>query len=167
MCIRDSHERMLLNFLDDPPRHGPLWFAAGGDQTLASFGLHLRYGTRDMAAQSLALAKALRAALPQDMLAWLTALPLCWQERDLLVSHAGSDAKKALNAQTETEFLWGRFANKGARQDGIWVAQGHKIVPDPIAQEGRIFTDTGAWQTGRLCAAYMDQTGLDWIEVAL
>ena len=165
ICLLGNHERMLLNFLDDPIRHAQIWFAAGGDQTLASFGLHLRYGTRDTGAQHRALAKALQVALPVETVSWLKSLALYWQERNLVVCHAGADTEKALDTQTETEFIWGRFANKGARKDGLWVAQGHKIVKEPIAHEGRIFTDTGAWQTGRLNAAWINQTGFEWIEV--
>lgn len=165
ICVMGNHERMLLDFLADPQRHGPRWFTVGGDQTLASFGLALRYGRRDAPAQSRALATALQAALSPDLLAWLTARPLYWQEGSVLVSHAGVDAKKALNRQTETELIWGDIRSKGDRQDGIWGAQGHKVVAQPTTRGTRIFTDTGAWQTGRLSAAWIDAHGLDWIEV--
>ena len=107
----------------------------------------------------------LQAAMPPEILAWLRVLPLYWREDFLLVSHAGADAKKALNRQTETEFIWGRIQHSGRRQDGVWIVQGHKMVAQPGMQDSCIFTDTGAWQTGRLSAAWIDAQGLDWIEV--
>ncbi len=165
ICVMGNHERMLLDFLADPLRHGPRWFVAGGDQTLASFGLTLRYGARTAPEQNRALAAAVRAAMPPMMLAWLKELPLYWQEGAVLVTHAGADAKKALSSHTEAELVWGYIRHKADRQDGIWVVQGHKIVAQPSVQGTRIFTDTAAWQTGRLSAAWIDQTGLDWIEI--
>ncbi len=165
ICVMGNHERMLLDFLADPLRHGPRWFAAGGDQTLASFGLTLRYGSRDAVEQNSTLAGALQAIIPREMMAWLAARPLYWQEGSVLVAHAGADAKKPLNSQTETEMLWGHIRHKANRADGIWVVQGHKSVAQPRVQGTRIFTDTAAWQTGRLTAAWIDQTGLDWIKI--
>lgn len=165
ICVMGNHERMLLDFLADPQRYAPRWFAAGGDQTLASFGLTLRYGGRDAAEQSRALAAALQAAIPPDLLKWLAVRPLYWREGSVLVSHAGADAKKALDSQAEDEFIWGRTSSKGDRQDGIWVVQGHQVVARPTTRGSRIFIDTGAWQTGRLSAAWIDQHGLECIEI--
>ena len=167
ICVMGNHERMMLDFLGDPERYGPRWFAAGGDQTLANFGLTLNYGTRDAQDQSRTFAEAMNAAIPVDLLAWLAALPLYWQEGSVLVSHAGADAKKAVNNQTENEMVWGNIQHKGDRKDGIWTVQGHKIVVKPAIEGRRIFTDTGAWQSGRLSAAWIDENGLDWIKVQL
>ena len=161
ICVMGNHERMLLDFLADPPRCGPRWFAAGGDQTLASFGLTLRYGTRDMPEQSRALSNALQAAMPPMMLAWLTARPLYWHEGSVLVAHAGVDTKKAPSSQTEAEMVWGRIQHKADREDGIWVVQGHIIVEQPCVQGTRIFTDTAAWQTGRLTNSLCDSWPTD------
>ena len=38
-CISGNHERMLLQFLQDPESEGPRWLRYGGLQTLASFGI--------------------------------------------------------------------------------------------------------------------------------
>lgn len=165
ICVMGNHERMLLDFLADPPRFGPRWFGAGGDQTLASFGLTLSYGSRDATLQSRSLAEALQAKIAPGMLEWLAGLPLYWQEGSVLVAHAGADAKKPLIRQTETELIWGSIRHKADRRDGLWVLQGHIVVAKARLRGTRIFTDTGAWQTGSLSAAWLDQAGLDWIEV--
>jgi len=39
VCLMGNHEDMLLQFLDDPNRHGQRWLRFGGLQTLASFGI--------------------------------------------------------------------------------------------------------------------------------
>lgn len=58
----DNHERMMLDFLDDPVHHGPRWIAAGGSETLTSFGL-FPWTRRQGGQAMLDLAAALQAAL--------------------------------------------------------------------------------------------------------
>jgi len=155
ICLMGNHERMMLDFLADPDRHGPRWRAAGGDATLASAGIAA--WARAPAAQ---LAGQLREALGPQMLAWLEALPLCWEAPGIGVTHAGAAPEHALAQQSAQRLLWGaRGAREGARTDGMWIAQGHDIVPRVQLAQGRIMLDTGAWRSGLLCAIWIDAQG--------
>jgi len=167
VCLMGNHERMLLDFLADPARYGPRWIAAGGGETLASYGLS-PWARRQGAQAMHSLAADLRAALPADMLDWLTTLPLIWHTGTLAVTHAGADPKVPLEAQSAQRLLWGaRKRERPLRNDDIWVAHGHTIVAKPEATGQRIAVDTGAWRSGRLSAAWLDADGLSFIETLI
>ncbi|MCK0168470.1 glycosyltransferase [Jannaschia sp. S6380] len=149
VCLAGNHERMMLDFLADPPRNGPVWLANGGLQTLASFGVGL--GDPGDGAALMAAADALRAAMPDGTADWLDDRPLHWRSGNAIFVHAGLDPAYPLEAQEDATLLWGHAAfDRTSRQDGHWVVHGHTIVPEPLAVEGRIALDTGAWATGRL-----------------
>lgn len=166
-CLMGNHERMMLDFLADPTAAGPRWFRAGGDETLASFGLSPWAKPAGVAPEARMnhLADALRAALPEGMLNWLETLPLIWQEDRLVVTHAALDPARSPDAQKNHTLLWGHPAFlRQARRDDIWVAHGHTIVETPEARASRIAVDTGAWRSGQLTAAWLDKTGLSFIK---
>ena len=166
ICLMGNHERMMLDFLQDPPQAGPRWIRNGGSETLASFGLS-PWARRQDAHALQGLAEDLRTALSTEVLEWLTTLPLIWQEDQLAVTHAGADPKRAMNDQSPARMLWGPRKREAAlRADGIWVVQGHVIVPAPHAQNQRIWIDTGAWRSGQLSAAWIDASGLSFLNVS-
>ncbi len=165
ICLMGNHERMLLDFLANPARSGMRWLGAGGAEMLASFGLGGRFAGDTPANRFERIAEDLRAALPQDMEQWLQDLPLYWEEGGLAVTHAGADPAQPLNIQN-TELIWGhRDFQKHSRRDGLWVAHGHVIVKEPYTKDGRIAVDTGAYRTGLLSAAWLDQSGLRFLQV--
>lgn len=168
ICLMGNHERMMLDFLADAMRNGPLWLANGGDQTLASFGLSpWAPGNGTGPTQRLErLAADLATAMTGDLAQWLAALPMHWHEGGLAVAHAGANPDSGIDDQTADSLLWGHPAfPQRRRRDGIWVVHGHTIVPAASAQDGRIAVDTGAWRTGRLSAAWLGEDGLQLIEV--
>lgn len=155
VCLMGNHERMMLDFLADPDRHGPRWIAAGGSETLASAGA-APWGRVPMTQ----LAAQLRTALGPDLLGWVQDLPLCWQAPGIGATHAGADPALDLAQQPATRLLWGaRGTVEHARTDGMWIAQGHDIVPRARLTKGRIMVDTGAWRSGLLSAVWIDKTG--------
>ncbi|MCQ0090497.1 metallophosphoesterase [Roseovarius sp. M141] len=168
ICLMGNHERMMLDFIDDPVRCGPRWLANGGNETLISFGLS-PWARRDgiNAAERLkVLAAGLVAAMPGEGAHWLANLPLSWCEGALAVTHAGADPARGIADQTAETLLWGHPAfSRQPRRDGLWVAHGHTIVEKAASRSGRIAVDTGAWRTGRLSAAWLSKDGLDFIEV--
>lgn len=169
VCLMGNHERMMLDFLANPTRHGPRWLAHGGADTLASFGISpwSRGTEADAAARMTGLAEGLRAALPEDMRAWLETLPLIWHEDRLAVTHAAADPGRAIDEQDAATLLWGHRAFlRQPRSDGIWVAHGHTIVGSARAEQGRIAVDTGAWRSGRLSAAWIDAQGVSFLDVS-
>ncbi len=160
ICLKGNHEQMALDFIDDPVIAGPRWIRHGGDITLLSFGI-TQIGSQRMEV----LAQAFRKTLPSGMEDWLRALPHHWQSGDLVAAHAGLDPRHTLTEQTDNAVLWGQSKFRtGPRTDGLWVVHGHWIEPTASAKLGQIAIDTGAWRTGRLTAACIEQTGIRFIE---
>lgn len=153
-CLMGNHERMMLKFLDNPAA-GPRWFANGGIETLASFGMAGEALRRASAPEALAgISAALRKALPAGLEAWMKALPLSHRSGTVWAVHAGADPALPMERQGGRALLWGHPKFLGRpRSDGLWVVHGHTIVPAPWAMRGRIAVDTGAYRTGRLTAA--------------
>lgn len=166
ICLMGNHERMMLDFLADPAGRGKRWIAAGGAATLIGYGITARTDAATPAARFVALADALRAALPHGMLDWLGALPLFWQDGPFGVVHAGADPALPLPDQPGAALIWGhpRF-HTTARTDGLWIAHGHVIVPQVQIAQGRIAVDTGAYRTGRLSALWLDGDGARVLQV--
>lgn len=159
VCLMGNHERMLLDFLDQPERKAARWLRAGGPATLASFGL-LPPADKTPEAYH-ACAQALSRAMGSELVGWLRSRPLSWQSGSLWVVHAAADPRVAMPEQSDRVLLWGHpeFEVMG-RKDGAWVAHGHHAVETPVARDGRISVDTGAWETGRLTAAAIQPGGL-------
>lgn len=163
ICLMGNHEEMLLDFLADPDR-GRRWLAHGGDRTLDSYGI-----TRPPAgADPTATAAALRNAMGSATLAWLAALPSVWQSGNVLISHAGADPGTPPEGQTGRSLRWGhpQFGRR-RRRDGLWIVHGHTIVPVPRVRRSVVSLDTGAWATGRLTLARIDDTGVEFQQITL
>lgn len=150
VCLMGNHEKMMLDFLDDPAGSGAPWLRHGGTATLRSFGIETA-PERPAAA----LAAELRDALG-DLHGWLRDLPLWWRSGNMACTHAGADPALPIETQDRAALLWGhrRFGERH-RADGLWVLHGHVITPDPGWEPGRVWLDTGAYGTGRLSAAHV------------
>lgn len=148
-CLMGNHERMLLDFLADPAAAGPAWLRYGGLQTLASFGIG--GDLKDLAG----LRDRLAAAMGPARIAWLGALPLYHVTGNVAITHAGADPARPLEGQSRS-LLWGHEAcGSQARIDGLWIVQGHVILPAPEIAGGVIRIDTGAYAGGALSAAVL------------
>ena len=155
-CLMGNHERMMLDFLDDPARKGALWLVNGGQETLESFGI-TRRARAGISNPLDSLSQALRAALPSGMEDWLRGLPLMWQSGNLAVVHAAADPFRPMQDQHPKTLIWGHpdFPDT-PRSDGLWMAHGHVITEKPIARNGHIAVDTGACRNGPLTAACIE-----------
>ncbi len=161
VCLMGNHERMMLDFLDDPATRGPRWLRSGGWMTLASFGLPDPPEGLDATAEVYqAAAKALASAMPEGLAEWMAALPLSWRSGNLWAVHAAADPQHPMEDQSPRVLLWGHpeFGAR-ARRDAAWVAHGHTVVDEPKLSDGIISVDTGAWQTGRLTACAIRPDG--------
>lgn len=164
ICLSGNHEEMMLAFIDQPEVKGELWLRYGGMQTLASFGI----GGVSPATKGEALidvAERLHDAIGPEMLNWLRELNLVWKSGNVAVVHAGADPALPINLQGPRTLAWGHpdFDTK-PRQDGVWVAHGHTIVDEAVAQNGRISIDTGAYASGPLTAAYIAPGYVEFIQ---
>ncbi|SNR50168.1 metallophosphoesterase [Puniceibacterium sediminis] len=156
ICLMGNHERMLLDFLDDPVRHGPRWLATGGLQTLASYRIAAVSQNSGQEAWVTIRDKFREALGPTEK--WLRELPLIWRTGNVAVVHAAAQPSQPIGEQDDKVLLWGhRDFAKIPRGDGIWVVHGHTITDCPQPLQGRIALDTGAYATGRLTAALVEQ----------
>ncbi|SEK96297.1 serine/threonine protein phosphatase 1 [Roseovarius nanhaiticus] len=156
-CLGGNHERMMLDFLDDPAGRGARWLINGGIETLASYGvdgLDAKSPGKAPVEDMMEASDALARAMPDGMADWLRALPLWWQSGNMVCVHAAMNPARAPEDQKDRALIWGHqdFGAK-PRQDGLWVVHGHTIVKEPLLEPGRICVDTGAYATGRLTAA--------------
>jgi len=161
VCLAGNHDRMLLDFLDDP-EEGARWLWIGGQETVFSFGLApVRASAGPEGGEGLrALAADLGEAIGAEGQAWLAARPLWWRSGSLVAVHALTDPALPMEAQREETLLWARPDRTLApRTDGAWVVHGHTIVPEPRVLAGHVAVDTGAWRTGRLTAAVFTPAG--------
>ncbi|ABV95123.1 metallophosphoesterase [Dinoroseobacter shibae DFL 12 = DSM 16493] len=160
ICLMGNHERMMLDFLDDPDRRGDRWLRNGGTETLASFA-PARADPRKGQSRLEALRDSFLDTIEPELLYWMRSLPLSWRSGSLGCVHAITDPAQAWEAQDEDILLWGRPSPALIpRSDGIWVAHGHTIVDQSEAVCGHIALDTGAYRTGRLSVLRCDDRGI-------
>lgn len=153
VCLKGNHEQMMLEFIDDPVKHGKRWLRYGGQETLQSFGIVAPEETAGAEALYEA-AEELADALPQGALAWMRRLPLQWHSGNLHCVHAAMDPARPAGDQQIDTLLWGHDAFATTqRRDGIWVVHGHTVVDAPTWEFGRVALDTGCWFSGTLTAA--------------
>ncbi len=160
-CLAGNHDRMLLDFLDDPEQ-GARWLRIGGQETVFSFGLAPGRASAGPAGDEglRALAADLGEAIGAEGRSWLAARPLWWRSGNVVAVHALTDPALPMEAQPEETLLWARPDRSLApRADGAWVVHGHTIVPEPRVLAGHVAVDTGAWRTGRLTAAVFTPAG--------
>ena len=159
ICLRGNHEQMMSNFIEDPETHGDRWLRYGGLQTLSSFGIG-RSGGESLTS----LRDKLVDEMNPEMVDWLRGLPLTWQSGNVFVCHAGADPQIPVEYQSHRVLLWGhQDFGKIPRQDGVWVVHGHTIVDAPVASQGVISVDTGAYATGTLTAALISAAGVEFL----
>jgi serine/threonine protein phosphatase 1 len=152
-CLMGNHERMMLDFLSDPQRHGPRWLVNGGRETVESF-LGKTWAAPAGEGYETAIRDALQGAAGPELLGWINRLALSWRSGDLACVHAITDPVAGWEEQTEATLLWGRpQPNMPARADGLWVVHGHTVVDHVQMHNRRIALDTGAYRSGNLSAA--------------
>lgn len=156
ICLRGNHEQMLIDFLDAPEEHGQRWLRHGGLQTLASYRVGVPSEPQHPP-EWRELRDHFRQALGAEIETWLRQLPCSWSTGNVFVCHAGADPALALDRQTDRTLLWGHADFlRTPRADGNWVVFGHLIHDQPKPEDGRIPVDTGAYATGKLTAAFID-----------
>ncbi len=166
-CLMGNHEKMLLDFIDDPVNKGGRWLQYGGLQTLMSFGL--RQVTERANGEVLLAARDVFAeALPKETQTWLRDLPFRFDSGNVNVVHAAADPDKPMDAQSPRVLLWGHEQfEKKFRTDEQWVVHGHTITEEPYASSGRINIDTGAFATGRLTCVKISTDDVEFITVEI
>lgn len=164
ICLSGNHEDMLLKFLEDPVERGARWLRYGGLQTLFSFDVGA-ISDKSSAGAVEQVRDALAKAIGPELLSWLEAMPTSWRSGNVAVVHAAADPAEPIALQNSRVLKWGHpdFLET-PRSDGVWVVHGHTIVDEANATDGRIATDTGAFATGKLTAAYIAPGNVRFIQ---
>ena len=151
VCLKGNHEAILLACTETDERQAWAgWIHNGGDATIHSFGVKVRYG--------FFRADHLRDALGAERLAWLRDLPLYHQTPDHLFVHAGILPGRPIEDQSERDLLWirNRFLDSD-KDHGRLVIHGHTPMEEPDIRLNRIGIDTGAFNSGRLTAVVLGE----------
>lgn len=163
VALKGNHEAMLEDFLDDPAV-GAHWRRQGGEKTLQSYRVTARALLVGRANENAAL--RLRQALPDKHVSFLQSLQLTYSFGRYFLCHAGVRPGVPLDRQTEHDLLWIRSEFLRSEADfGKIVVHGHTPVAAPEVLPNRINLDTGAFASGRLTCAVMDEGGCRFVEV--
>lgn len=152
VCLRGNHDQRMLEFLDIPDAVGESFLHYGGRQTLQSYGI-----TVPAEPNYRSLSRALKRALPKSHLDFLDELDSFWQAGDYYFAHAGVRPGVKLSEQTHKDLLWIREAfltHQGSF--GKVIVHGHTIDPRFDVQPNRINVDTGAFESGLLSCAILE-----------
>ena len=156
-----NHEEMFLQSLDDLGIFRTL-LRHGGRETALSFGIdQTAFDAADMEeAQAM-----VRAALPEDVVAFLHGLEEMVRIGDYLFVHAGINPAVPLYEQRPKDLRWIRepFLSYAAPYGAV-VVHGHTITDAPEDTGNRIGIDTGAFTTGRLTALRLEGTDRRYIQ---
>ncbi|MGJ3648272.1 metallophosphoesterase [Sphingomonas sp. GlSt437] len=154
-----NHEDAMLRFLAEP-RDTAAWLNWGGAATLASYGIAI--SPTPTPAQLTAAGRALAAALPKAHHDFLVRLELAIELGDFAFVHAGIRPGIALNRQRRADLLEIRepFLSSEALHPRR-IVHGHTVTADPVIFANRISIDTGAYATGRLTAAVIEDDRVD------
>jgi serine/threonine protein phosphatase 1 len=151
LYLRGNHEQMLLDFLIDPERTGPVWFRNGAAETFRSYAADAGAMLARAPIDYRAVRDRLVAAMPARHVEFLRGLPTWSEEGGYFFAHAGARPGTPLRLQRDDDLLWIRegFVDRDARFEKM-VIHGHTAVDQPYFGRYRINLDTGAYFTDRL-----------------
>jgi serine/threonine protein phosphatase 1 len=164
--LRGNHEQMLLDFLEDPARHGQAWLRYGAAETLRSYGVEIGHQLSGAPSWYKSLRDQLARQIPVAHLLFLQRLPLKYQVGDYFFAHAGARPGTPLDLQQVDDLLWIRdgFIDDDTCFDKV-IVHGHTPVNQPYLGINRINLDTGAYFTQRLSCLMLEGTDRRLLEV--
>ena len=153
--LMGNHERMLLD-LAEGLSDGLGWLRAGGDATLASFGIPPAEAAALATAGEGRLAEAAREAIGGARLDWLAARPLWTGSGNVVAVHAAWNRALPPDRQDPDRLIWGdpRFYRLNPPAPP-WVVHGHVVTSPPGVKGGRIAVDSGAYLGHGLSAVHL------------
>jgi serine/threonine protein phosphatase 1 len=156
--LMGNHEAIMLDFIDGR-RDGRVWFANGGLETLASFGI-------DTARPEPFMRSDLIRALGERGLRQLRNLRLSHRDGGYFFAHAGVRPGVPLDAQRAEDLLWIREAFLRVEFDpGAVIVHGHTIHPEPQDLPHRIGIDLGVYRHFRLGAVALSGASREFLVV--
>jgi serine/threonine protein phosphatase 1 len=163
VALKGNHEALLEAFLADP-NLGHHWSRQGGMETVNSYGVQLGRFLVGKAMEQ--VADRLQAAMPAKHVDFLRSLRLSFTHGRYFLCHAGVRPGVPLDRQSEEDLLWIRDPFLRSTADfGKIVVHGHTPVAAPELQANRINLDTGAFSSGRLTCAVLEEAGPRFLEI--
>ncbi|HEX3700167.1 MAG TPA: metallophosphoesterase family protein [Phenylobacterium sp.] len=162
--LKGNHEQALLAFLDEPERGAP-WISFGGSETLLSYGV-APPSPDDDAEAYLRARDELMERMPASHLRLLQQLEAMVVVGDYAFVHAGVRPGVPLDAQEENDLLWIRrgFVDQPGPFGKI-IVHGHTWLSErPQLTEHRLGLDTGAYATGVLSAARLEDREVEILQ---
>lgn len=158
ICLSGNHERMMLQFLQDP-RSATQWLNFGGRETLFSYGI-TPWNLEAASGSAKKLGQLLQSHVPAEHVSFLQNLPVLIQTPTHVFVHAGLRPGVPLPEQSETDILTIKPDLLDSAKDFEFkVVHGHTVVSQPQNLPNRINIDTGAYATGQLTAVRLINTG--------
>jgi serine/threonine protein phosphatase 1 len=161
LFILGNHEEILLRALAGDPGVAHDWLGFGGDACAQSYGIA---ASALKAMDEARIATLLRQAIPPDHIAFLQGFGDTIRFGDYLLVHAGIRPGVAIEDQQPHDLRWirGPFLSD-AHDHGCMVIHGHTISDGVDQRSNRIGIDTGAYQTGILTAAVVEEEELRFL----
>jgi serine/threonine protein phosphatase 1 len=157
-----NHEVYVTSFLSDPAIL-PEWLHNGGMTTLASYGVDAMAPPQD----EHAIQEAFRAAFPERHRAFLAGLDLMHRIGDVVFVHAGIRPGVAPEDQAADDLLLIRQEFlRHTKPLPVRVVHGHTPMREPEATPWRVSVDTGAFATGRLTCAVLEDDAVRFLSTA-
>lgn len=156
VVLKGNHEAMMVEALRGDYTVFERWLEFGGRKTLLSWGMDAALLEQGATIETM---RGARAAVGEDVLKWLSALPLQCQHDGYLFVHAGIRPGVRLSKQRPEDLLWitDEFL-ESAEHHGAMVVHGHSISErGPVFRSNRIGIDTGAFRTDRLTAVGIER----------
>ena len=153
--LAGNHEEMFLRSFKslETFRH---FLRHGGRETVISYGIdRAAFGHAELEEAQ----QMMRAAVPDEDVAFLKSFEDMIAIGDYLFVHAGIDPRVPIEEQKVHDLRWIRepFLSH-AEHHGQVVVHGHTITDEPEDCGNRIGIDTGAFMTGRLTALVLEGT---------
>ena len=164
--LKGNHEQSMLLFME-APLENRAWVLQGGAETLIAYGVQPPPPVGAEDADWISVAEALKARVPEAHRAFLESLERYVALGDYAFVHAGIDAARSLEDQTDDDLYWSRdrfIASK--RKFSHRVVHGHTPVDKPYADQRRIAVDTGAYASGTLTAARFEGPDVAFLSVS-
>ena len=164
--LKGNHEQSMLDFMA-APLENRAWLLQGGAETLVAYGVQPPQPVGAQDEDWAAVASELKERVPHAHLDFLNGLERYVAYGDYAFVHAGVDAARTLEEQTDDDLYWirDRFI-ASRRRFSHRVVHGHTPVDRPYADERRIAVDTGAYASGTLTAARFEGSEVAFLSVS-
>ncbi|MBX3560565.1 MAG: serine/threonine protein phosphatase [Sphingomonas sp.] len=152
--LMGNHEEVFLRAVGGDLKALKFLIRIGGRATILSYGIdEAEYRSLDYDG----LAAALRARVPSEHVAFLSAFEEWIEMGDYLFVHAGVRPGVDLAEQRGSDLRWIRDDFLLHRDSfGKLVVHGHSITKDVDLRSNRIGIDTGAYESGKLTAIALE-----------